>query len=65
MCIKMKSPFPISLLLAPAAGVDAAPLGPHEMLAGEDCGVVQAATVGVRVKWGRVHRGRVQGPQST
>ena len=62
MCIKIKSPFPISLLLAPAAGVDAAALGPHEVLAGEDCGVVQATTVGVRVKWGRVHRGRVQGP---
>ena len=62
MCIKMKSPFPISLLLAPPAGVDAAALGSHEVLAGEDCGVVQAATVGVQVKWGRVHRGRIQGP---
>jgi len=65
MCIKIKYSFPLSLLLAPAAGVDAAPLGPHEVLAGEDCGVVQAATVRVRVKWGRVHRGRVQRPQAT
>ena len=58
MCIKIKSPFLISLLLAPAAGVDAASLGPHEVLAGGEQSVVQAATEGVRVKRGRVHRGR-------
>ena len=47
--------FPISFLLAPSAGVDAAPLGPHEVLACGEQSVVQ----GVGVEWGRVHRGRV------
>ena len=50
--------FPTSLLLAPSAGVDAASLGPHEVLAGGEQSVVQAATEGVGVKRGRVHRGR-------
>ena len=58
MCNRIKSPISISLLLAPAAGVDAAALGPHEVLAGGEQSVVQAATEGVRVKRGRVHRGR-------
>ena len=64
MCMKYEDEisfsFPISLLLAPPAGVDAAPLGPHEVLGdGEQSRVVQAATERVRIDRGRVHRGRV------
>ena len=64
MCIKIKYSFPISLLLAPAAGVDAASLSPHEVLPREYSTIIHPVVHKSTRRWTWIGEGTALGSSS-